>query len=126
MLQTLRIGAVVVAGAVLLGGRPTITMAVPTPEAATCAQSKEKVIAKKVLKTLKCFSKAAKDGLDRDPSINTDLGTCISDVDTDATADFGAADAAGGCATDANSFNLNPPEATGDGTITSILSQLDK
>jgi hypothetical protein len=127
MLHTLRIGAVVVAGALLLGGRPATTMAQPTPAAATCAQSKEKAIGKHLLKTLKCYSKAAKDGLSRDPAVNADpLGTCLADVSADTTDAFDTADAVGGCATDANIFNLNPPEATGDGMISSILSQDDK
>lgn len=122
MLHTLRIGALAALGALIVG-LPASTMAQPTPASLTCAQSKEKAMAKKFLKTVKCYSKAAKDGLDRDPAVNTDpLGTCIADVDADATADFAAADLVGGCATDANAFDLNT-DTIGDGLIGSILNQ---
>jgi len=125
MLHELRIGAAVVAGALLLVGQPTTTMAAPTPEAAACAQAKEKALGLKTLKTLKCYSKAAKDGLDRDPAINTTLGDCVADVDADFTQRFDDADAEGGCATDANIFDLNT-DTIGDGLVGSILHQLEK
>jgi hypothetical protein len=125
MLHELRIGAAVVAGALLLVGRPMTTMAAPTPEAAACAQAKEKAAGLKILKTLKCYSKAAKDGLDRNPTVNTTLGDCIADVDADTTQRFDDADAEGGCSTDANIFDLNK-DLIGDGLVGSILNQANK
>jgi hypothetical protein len=125
MLHKARIGAVIVVGALVVGGRPASTMAQPTPASSTCAQAKEKAIGLKFLKTLKCYSKAAKDGLDRDPAVNATLGTCISDVDADTTTAFNDADAVGGCATDANIFDLNA-DTIGDGLVGSILDQANK
>jgi cysteine-rich repeat protein len=121
MLLTLRIGAVVLAGGALIAAQPA--MAAPAP-AAACAMAKEKALGLDLLKKLKCYSKAAKDGAGVDPSANADLSACLAAIDAKTTASFGSAEAAGGCAQDANAFDVNV-DTIPDGQVGSILNQIN-
>lgn len=125
MLHKLQIG-VVVAGALLLLGQPTLTMAAPTEEAATCSRAKLKAAGLNTLKVLKCYGKAAKDGVNRDSSIAGSLADCIAEENQELLDAFAAADAEGGCATDASAYFDNNFDTIFDGLPASILNQLDK
>ena len=121
MLHTLRIGAVVLAGGALIAAQPA--MAAPTP-AAACAMAKEKAVGLDLLKKLKCYSKAAKDGTGVDPATNTDLADCLAANEAKTIDRFAEAEAAGGCATDANAFDNNV-DTIPDGQVGSILNQIN-
>jgi hypothetical protein len=120
-LHTLRIGAVVLAGGMLVAARPA--MSAPTPSEA-CAMAKGKAIGLDMLKKLKCYSKAAKDGLSVDPTVNTDLADCLAAVEVKTSDTWNAAVAAGGCATDADAFDVNVDTIT-DGQLGSVLNQIN-
>jgi len=122
MLQTLRMGAAVIVGGLLLAGLPTTTMAQPS---FICASSKEKAVAVDVLKRFKCFAKAAKKGEDRERTLNADIQECLDKVTTKTLDKWNDAEAVGGCATDANAFDLNV-DTFGDGTVDSVLNQIDR
>jgi cysteine-rich repeat protein len=116
MTRKSRIGAVAVAGWVLLSGGAATTQAQPA-DALKCAAAKLKAVGKDWQQKLKCYGKAVKDG---DPV----EGECLTKAENKTSDAFAKAEAKGGCATDANLFDLNN-DAVPDGMVQSILNQAD-
>ena len=114
MMYKLGIGAAAAIAALLLGGG----VATADKDSQKCAATKLKVTGKDWASKFKCYSKAAGKGED----VTAD--TCLADAAAKTVEGFAKADGKGGCATDANNFDLNG-DTIPDGMVGSIQNMTD-